>query len=195
MTQLTELNIEEVSLVDAGANPQANILLFKRKEVEKMPEEILEVQEKSESDDTSSTGDVKKSADLEQERAELAKAQETVNSLIATLQEHVEKAETAELLKVAKKYEILGHKAEDLAEQLRGLKKFPEMYESLIKSFDGALAAVEKSRAYEEIGKSGRDMGVIEIEKVADEIQKQNPEMSRRDAIDKAYRAHPELQG
>lgn len=195
MTQLTELNIEEVSLVDAGANPQANILLFKRKEVEKMPEEILEVQEKSESDDTSSTGDVKKSADLEQERAELAKAQETVNSLIATLQEHVEKAETAELLKVAKKYEILGHKAEDLAEQLRGLKKFPEMYESLIKSFDGALAAVEKSRAYEEIGKSGRNMGVIEIEKVADEIQKQNPEMSRRDAIDKAYRAHPELQG
>ena len=160
-----------------------------------MPEEILEVQEKSESDDTSSTGDVKKSADLEQERAELAKAQETVNSLIATLQEHVEKAETAELLKVAKKYEILGHKAEDLAEQLRGLKKFPEMYESLIKSFDGALAAVEKSRAYEEIGKSGRNMGVIEIEKVADEIQKQNPEMSRRDAIDKAYRAHPELQG
>ena len=160
-----------------------------------MPEEILEVQEKSESDDTSSTGDVKKSADLEQERAELAKAQETVNSLIATLQEHVEKAETAELLKVAKKYEILGHKAEDLAEQLRGLKKFPEMYESLIKSFDGALAAVEKSRAYEEIGKSGRNMGVIEIEKVADEIQKQNPELSRRDAIDKAYRAHPELQG
>ena len=33
MNKLTDLQLEEVSLVDEGANPAANVILFKRKEV------------------------------------------------------------------------------------------------------------------------------------------------------------------
>ena len=175
MTELINLEVEEVSLVNAGANPEANILLFKRKE------------EKNMADKNTAT------ADLERERAELAKAQETVQKLIGTLQEHVAKVEDAEALAIAKKYEILGHKAEDLAKQLKSLKPYPELYKSLIQSFDSALAAVEKTRAFEEIGKSGFGEGVLQIEKVAQENQAKEPNLTWWQAVDKAYQAHPEL--
>ena len=134
-------------------------------------------------------------AKLEQERAELAKAQETVNSLIGTLKEHVDKADNAEMLKVAAKYEILGHKPEELAKQLKSLKAFPEMYDTVIKTFDGALAAVEKSKAFEEVGRSGYSKAAVTVEKLAAEIQKADTKLSWRQAIDRAYQQRPELQG
>ena len=216
MNELTELEVDEVSLVDAGANPQANILLFKRKGESQMadkdtknleqpapepptPENVNKHDEKSAPTPTVEPPTpeiVDKSADLERERAELAKAQETVNALIGKLQEHVDKADTAELTEVAKKYEILGFKTEELVPQLKGLKQFPELYKQLITSLDTSLAAVEKSKMFEEIGKSGHGGTVVtEVEKFATEIQKNNPKLGWREAIDAAYQAHPELKG
>ena len=212
MNELTELEVDEVSLVDAGANPQANILLFKRKGESQMadkdtkhleqpapepptPENVNKHDEKP-APEQPTPEPVDKSADLERERAELAKAQETVNALIGKLQEHVDKADTAELTEVAKKYEILGFKTEELVPQLKGLKQFPELYKQLITSLDTSLAAVEKSKMFEEIGKSGHGGTVVtDIEKFATEIQKNNPKLGWREAIDAAYQAHPELKG
>ena len=138
---------------------------------------------------------VDKSAELEQERAELAKAQATVESLIGKLQEHVDKADTAELTAVAKKYEILGFKSEELVPQLKSLKQFPELYGQLIQTLDTSLAAVQKAKTFEELGKSGRNEGSVQVEKIANEIIKQNPKLTWRQALDKAYQANPELQG
>ena len=36
MNELKELEVDEVSLVDAGANPQAHIVFFKRKQEEEL---------------------------------------------------------------------------------------------------------------------------------------------------------------
>lgn len=205
MNELTELEVEEVSLVDAGANPQANILLFKRKGESRMADKDTNFNEQPKTDEQPAPVEkhdeqpkvetVDKSAELEQERAELAKAQETVNALIGKLQEHVDKADTAELTAVAKKYEILGFKTEELVPQLKSLKQFPKLYGQLIQTLDTSLAAVQKAKTFEEIGKSGRSEGVVQVEKVAHEIIKQNPKLTWRQAIDQAYQANPDLQG
>ena len=42
MNELKELLIDEVSLVDAGANPEANIVFFKRKEPKEMADKEVQ---------------------------------------------------------------------------------------------------------------------------------------------------------
>lgn len=218
MNRLKELEIEEVSFVDAGANPQAQILLFKRKETNDMADKIdktdkkenvvekqepvVEVKDAPKADEVAKAKEEvaaleeqKKSelAKLEQDRADLSKAKETFNALISKLQEQVEKSETAESLQIAKKYELLGLKAEELAPQLKQLKASPELYDTMIKLLDTALTTQENLGVFAEIGKKGFDNGTVSVEKYAAEIQKANPSMSWRWAIEKAYEQHPEL--
>lgn len=167
MNELKKLTIEEVSLVDEGANPEARIILLKRKQKLPAPDVVV-VENDSDKD-------------------------KLVESLIGKLQEHVNKIEDAEAYEVAKKYEILGYKAEELAPQLKSLKQFPEHYRRLIQGFDAALSAVTKAKTFEEVGRGGRLSNSAEIEKVADEIQKREPTLGRREALHKAYTLHPEL--
>ena len=65
----------------------------------------------------------------------------------------------------------------------------------MIGILDASLAAVEKSGAFREIGKSGSGTpdAWAQIEKHADEILKAAPTMTRAQAIDKACDQHPEL--
>lgn len=167
MNELKSLTIEEVSLVDAGANPGAQIVLLKRKQDLPEPDAVIK--------------------DLKSDKDAL------VESLIGKLQEHVNKIEDAEAYEVAKKYEILGYKAEELAPQLKSLKQFPEHYQRLIQGFDAALSAVTKAKTFEEVGRNGRLGNSAEIEKVAAEIQKREPKLGWREAMHKAYTLHPEL--
>ena len=194
MTELENLQIEEVSLVDAGANPAANVTLFKRKDAGKMEKQTKpEVETAKPAVETA-----KPEVDaLTVEKKNFEEVTATLKSLTERLNAHIEKAEDAEFLKVAQKYELLGEKAEVLAPKLKKMKAYPEIYETAIKTLDNALAAVQKAGTFEELGKRG-DGGIYEskaqIEKIAAKIQADNPNLTRREALDKAFLAHPELQ-
>lgn len=166
MTTLTNLEIDEVSLVDAGANPEANILIFKRDE----------------------TQPGTKSGNFDELSA-------TLKNLTDKLNEHVTKAEDAEFHKIAERYEILGTDADKLAPMLKAASKSnPTLYETAIRVLDGALEAVKKSGTFDEIGKRGTNNSTPDVQKIAAQIQKSQPNLTWRQAIDAAYLQHPELQ-
>ncbi len=172
MAELKNLVIDEVSFVNAGANPFAYITLCKRKEGKNIPTEKQGQQNFSEL------------------TAELSK-------LTTTLREQIEKAEDVEWLKVASKYELLGQDAKKLAPMLKKAKaEAPEVYELAIQTLDSALEAVNKSQLFEEIGKTGTNSALsssAQIEKFAAELRAKDSTLSYRKSIDAAFLAHPEL--
>jgi len=118
-------------------------------------------------------------------RAELESLRKTANAL-----------EDRELTEVAKKYEIIGKKPEELVPLFKSLKAAGgDAYNQMITILDASVAAVEKSGIFSEIGKKGNGESNAwkAIEKHADEIMKSMPILSRAQAIDKACEQHPEL--
>jgi len=112
------------------------------------------------------------------------------------LRKRADAAEERELTEVAKKYEILGKKPEELAKTLKTLKAAGgTAYDDMIGVLDASLASVEKSGAFNEIGssRSGQPDAWNQIEKHADEIMKAAPTMTRAQAIEKACEQHPDL--
>jgi hypothetical protein len=117
----------------------------------------------------------------------------------AELQELRKFRENAELEKmqgIAKKYEILGKKPDELAKKLIDLKKAGgTAYDDYISVLDEQVQLLEKSGMFSEIGKrgNGENDAWATIEKKADELLKNNPNMTRAQAIDKACELNPEL--
>lgn len=121
-----------------------------------------------------------------------------LEAVMADTEELKKKMEINELEEVAKKYEVLGKKNEDLVDTLYTLKKSsPEAYDKYVALMDEQLEMVEKSGMFGEIGKSrpanGGADAVSKIENIASEIQKADPSMGRLEAINKAWEQHPEL--
>ena len=122
---------------------------------------------------------------------------------IAELRKFRQDAENRELLTVAKKYELLGKKPEELVPVLKSLKAAGgTAYNDMIGVLDANLEAVQKSGAFSEIGKrggdhshttTGADDAWSQIEKKAEEIRKSAPTMGYYEAIDKACQQNPEL--
>ena len=99
-------------------------------------------------------------------------------------------------MEVAKKYEIISKKADELVPVFKTLKAAGKgAYNQMIAVLDGSVDAIEKSGVFEEIGKKGHGESDAwaAIEKHADDIQKSMPELSRAEAVDKACQRHPEL--
>ncbi len=124
-----------------------------------------------------------------------------VKDAIAKSEEFIEGVQKKEMIELAKKYDILGQKPEELGAQLYALKKSDEeMYKTCISMLDGQLALIEKSPAFAEIGKSGHRGNSVaggtaedKIEAKAREIMKADPHISRTDAIAKAWVENPNL--
>lgn len=162
------------------------------KEMERADDEI-DIEVKNPEMDKSTTKkacNTRKSAEM---HPEVKKALDEVHEL-------KKKLEIGELLNVAKKYEPIGKKADELAYTLYDMKKSGQAnYDEYIALLDESLAMVQKSGVFEEIGKSGRGISfaggstVNKIEQVATEIQKSDPSLSRVEAVDKAWSMHPEL--
>lgn len=122
---------------------------------------------------------------------------------IAELRKFRQDAENRELLTVAKKYELLGKKPEELVPVLKSLKDAGgTAYNDMIGVLDANLEAVQKSGAFSEIGKrggdhshatTGADDAWSQIEKRAEEIRKSAPTMGYYEAIDQACQQNPEL--
>lgn len=198
MNKLKELIIKEVSLTAEGKNPEAYVTLFKAKEEKNMEEKNKMEQNEVEKSAGEVVAEVEKKMDAAANLEAVTKLETLVKSLAARLDEQISKAEDAEFMAIAKKYELLGTPAEELAPLLKSTKAAnPTAYESAIKVLDVSMNALTKAGIFEEIGKSGdgaKPDAQTQISKAVAEIRKANPGMSEREAIDAAFLAHPELQ-
>ena len=114
------------------------------------------------------------------------------------LRKRADEADERELMAVAKRYEIIGKKPEELVPTLKALKAAGgTAYADMIGVLDGAVATVEKSGVFGEIGKRGNGTGSADawsrIEKHAEDIRKAAPDLSYAESIDRACIQHPEL--
>lgn len=121
-----------------------------------------------------------------------------VKAELERLRKSADAAEERELTEIAKKYEIIGKKPEELVPLLKSLKATSgDAYSQMLAVLDASVAAVEKSGIFAEVGKRGgsTDGGDAwsRIEKAAEEILKAAPTMTRAQAIDRACEQHPEL--
>lgn len=121
-----------------------------------------------------------------------------VSDVLQDLQKRAEAAENREMEEVAKKYEILGKKPEELAPVLKNLKKnSPEGYEATINALDQAVEATKASGMFGEIGKRGvagqNGSAWAQIEKKAADIRKAQPTMEYHESIDLACQQNPDL--
>jgi len=122
-----------------------------------------------------------------------------VKKELESLRKFREGAEQKELLSIAKSYELLGHKPEDLAVKLKTLKAVGgTAYNDMISVLDDAVKALQSSGLFDEVGKGGHGINAsadawAQIEKRAAEIRKGKPDMSISEAIDKACMENPQL--
>ena len=123
-----------------------------------------------------------------------------VRAELERLRKQADAAEERELQEVAKKYEIIGKKAEELVPMLKSLKAAGgDAYAQMIAVLDASVSAVEKSGIFSEIGKSGgaatssADGAWAQIEKHAETIQKAAPTLTWAEAVDKACEQYPDL--
>lgn len=125
-----------------------------------------------------------------------------INPVVAAELEELKKfresVEEKELTEVAKKYEIIGKKPEELLPVLKSLKAAGgTAYNDMIAVLDQAVATVEKSGAFSEIGKSGQAGNVNSAEAKIDDIAKkmisEDPTISYEAAVAKAWADHPEI--
>lgn len=121
--------------------------------------------------------------------------------IMEPIQKRAEEAEQKSLEEVAKKYELLGTKAEDLVPVLKSMKETSdEAYNNFIASMDNNLAVIQKSGLFEEIGKSGGahtgnndTEGAAKMNAKLAEIKKSMPNLTDAQAQDIVMQNDPEL--
>ncbi|MDO4305996.1 MAG: hypothetical protein Q4C77_04115 [Eubacteriales bacterium] len=127
-----------------------------------------------------------------------------VKAEIEALRKFREQTEEKELREVAKSYEIIGKKEDELYPVLKSVKAAGgDAYNQLIAALDDAKSAVEKSGAFAEIGKSGyrptpsypanENSAEAKISSIAKGYIEKDPGMSYTDAVAKAWEDNPEL--
>lgn len=273
-TKLKNLSVTSVDLVDKGANPDAHICLFKRREPEtaadpdegmikkllawlkkghedaagnhpqepeientiqkeatyimemdksKMtPEEqaVLEGFEKkygipddksgagSEPGTAAPEGDVAKGAETQspsptsgglhpEVQKALSEYQELMKRQSAEVEELKKSLEIERLTAVAKKYEVLGKKADELAVKLYELKKAGgTVYGDYVALLDENVTMLTKSGLFNEIGKNTQGSAGVEETlgmKAAELAKSVTGGLAGPDAIIKAWEENPEL--
>ena len=122
---------------------------------------------------------------------------EKLSNVLKGIEEKMSQFEDKELTELAKKYEILGVKTEDMVPMLKSIKDNKAVYDAVIKRFDDAVAAIESSGIFTEVGKRGKAESNGDawnkIEKHAEEIIKSHPDLDYHKAVDMACQQHPEL--
>ncbi len=121
-----------------------------------------------------------------------------VRAELESLKKFREDAEARELTEVAKRYVIIGKKEEELVPMLKSLKAAGgTAYNDMIAVLDQAVAAVEKSGVFSEIGKSGHGStaGAAEakIETIAKGYMEKDSSLDYATAVAKAWEDNPEL--
>ena len=117
---------------------------------------------------------------------------------LTELKKFKEEAEDRELAQVAKKYEIIGKKSEELVPMFKSLKAAGgTAYNDMIAVLDQTVETVEKSGAFSEIGKAGHSTGEnsaeAKINTIAKGMMEKDATLSYSQALAKAWEDHPEL--
>lgn len=126
----------------------------------------------------------------------LSEIEEFKKAKNAEIEELKKSLEMEKLTTVAKKYEIIGKKSDELANKLYELKKFGgTIYDDYVALLNENLNMVEKSGLFGEIGKNTSGFaGVTEkIGIAAAEVQKNTNGVSGPNAVVKAWEDNPEL--
>ncbi len=122
-----------------------------------------------------------------------------VKAELEELKKFREATEERELSQVAKKYEIIGKKPEELVPLFKSLKAAGgTAYDDMIAVLDQAVETVEKSGAFSEIGKSGHGSSAIgaaeaKIDTIAKGYIEKDPSLSYVEAVAKAWENNPEM--
>ena len=118
-------------------------------------------------------------------------------AMLENVQKRMEKQEDDEIMEIAKRYELLGKKPEELAPVLKSTKAASEeAYTQIITALDAALDIAKRSGMFNEIGSNGNGGATdaeARIAKRVEEIRKAHPEMSVFVARDMAFQENPEL--
>ena len=124
---------------------------------------------------------------------------------LKNLKKRAEESEERELFGIAKKYEVIGKKAEELVPTLKALKAAGgTAYDDMIGVLDGAVSAMEASGMFGEIGKSGsfdtmrgttvaKSNSEAKVDTIAKSYMEKDPSMNYNTAVAKAWENHPEL--
>jgi len=123
----------------------------------------------------------------------LAAHEESVAKAQAEFAEVKKSLEIEKLTGVAKKYEILGKKSDELAVKLYDLKKAGgTAYDDFVALLDESAVLVEKGGVFGEVGTSrSGDFG--ELGGKVEEVMKSKDGISHAEAVAKAFEDNPEL--
>jgi hypothetical protein len=127
---------------------------------------------------------------------EVKKALDENRALTEKVEALQKSLEIKDLTAMAKKYEIIGKKPEELAATLYDLKKAGDStYDSFVALLDEQVTIVEKGGLFAELGTSrGGAAGTeTEVGVKASEIRKTNTGMTTPETIVKAFEENPEL--
>lgn len=120
-----------------------------------------------------------------------------VQAELKELKKFKEAAEEKELTEVAKRYEAIGKKAEELVPKFKSLKKAGgTAYDDMIAVLDAAVETVNKSGIFSEVGKSGHpdtNATKTKVEGIAKGYMEKDPSLSYNMAVAKAWEENPEL--
>ncbi len=122
-----------------------------------------------------------------------------VRAELEGLKKFREDAEARELTEVAKRYAIIGKKEDELVPLFKSLRAAGgTAYNDMIAILDQAVAAVEKSGVFSEIGKSGHGSGTAgaaeaKIEGIAKGYMEKDSSLDYASAVAKAWEDNPEL--
>lgn len=138
------------------------------------------------------------------EGKEDSEVEKALKEELAAVKELRKSMEMKEYMDIAKKYESIGKKPEDLAKTLYDMKQAgEEVYKSYVNALDEQVSIVEKSGLFVELGKSGSNgpsyvsVGKSEaegkIEALAAEIRKSDASIGYHASIAKAWEQNPDL--
>lgn len=122
-----------------------------------------------------------------------------VKAELERLKKFREDAEARELTEVAKRYEIIGKTEAELVPLFKSLRAAGgTAYNDMIAVLDQAVATVEKSGAFSEIGKSGHGSGAVgaaeaKVEAIAKGYMEKDSSLDYASAMAKAWEDNPEL--
>lgn len=134
--------------------------------------------------------DPKKKKKLDPETEDLKKSLEDGLAEVEAIKKQVERTE---MVSIAKKYEPLGYKPDALAEKLMSFKMADEdIYKTYVKSLDETLEMQDASGIFKEFGTSRGSDG-NKVEEIAKAFIEKTPDITREQAIMKAFEEHPEL--
>lgn len=126
-----------------------------------------------------------------------------VKAELESLKKFKDDIENQQLTQVAKKYEVLGKKPEDLVPTLKSLKAAGgTAYDDMIAVLDSAVQMTEQSGMFSEVGKSNHGSAPAhvaksaaegKIETIAKEFMEKNPNLGYTQAVAKAWAENPDI--